>query len=176
MTQVQYLETSKQKELEQALSSGCTDTWQSVSIHGQVLSCVEYIMYLNIIFCVNQVLYSHVDTPASVLLFPVHQVLFSAPIGTHIVSFTHNVRFSVKGLTFHTHCWRKLTLPYLAEVQQIPTSPNCQNIEQTCLNLLKHLTNAPYVQPFIIHDFACTLKRKDKHFLMQRLKVSSMLL
>ena len=83
MTQVQYLETSKQKELEQALSSGCTDTWQSVSIHGQVLSCVEYIMYLNIIFCVNQVLYSHVDTPASVLLFPVHQVL--------LVSLVHQV-------------------------------------------------------------------------------------
>ena len=92
----------------------------------------------------------------------------SAPIGTHIVSFTHNVRFSVKGLTFHTHCWRKLTLPYLAEVQQIPTSPNCPNIEQTCLNLLKRLTNAPYVQPCIIHDVACTLKRKDKPFLMQR--------
>ena len=71
--------------------------------------------------------------------------MHSAPIGTHIVSFTHNERFSVKGLTFHTHCWRKLTLPYLGEVQQIPTSPNCQNIEQTCLNLLKHLTNAPYV-------------------------------
>ena len=69
---------------------------------------------------------------------------------------------------FHTHCWRKLTLPYLAEVQQIPTSPNCPNIEQTCLNLLKHLTNAPHVQPFIIHDVACTLKRKDKPFLMQR--------
>ena len=96
------------------------------------------------------------------------EALCSAPIGTHIVSFTHNVRFSVKGLTFHTHCWRKLTLPYLAEVQQIPTSPNCPNIEQTCLNLLKRLTNAPYVQPCIIHDVACTLKRKDKPFLMQR--------
>ena len=67
----------------------------------------------------------------------------SAPIGTPIVSFTHNVRFSVKGLTFHTHCWRKLTLPYLAEIQQRPTSPNCPNIEQTCLNLLKRSTNAP---------------------------------
>ena len=63
---------------------------------------------------------------------------------THIASFSHNVRFSVKGLAFHTHCWRKLTLPYLAEVQQIPTSQNCPNIEHTCLNLLKCLTNAPY--------------------------------
>ena len=97
-----------------------------------------------------------------------YKAMSSAPSGTHIVSFTHNVRFSVKGLAFHTHCWRKLTLPYLAEVQQIPTSPNCPNIEQTCLNLLKRLTNAPYVQPFIIHDVACTLKRKENPFLMQR--------
>ena len=89
---------------------------------------------------------------------------YSAPI----VSFTHNVRFSVKGLTFHTHCWRKLTLPYLAEVQQILTGRNCPNIEQNCQNLLKCLTNAPYVQPCIIHDVACTLKRKDKPFLIQR--------
>ena len=44
LSQVQYLETSKQKELEQALSSGCTDTWQSVSIHGQVLSYIGHIM------------------------------------------------------------------------------------------------------------------------------------
>ena len=88
--------------------------------------------------------------------------------GTNIVSFTHNVRFSVKGLTLHTHCWRKLTLPYLAEVQQIPTSQNCPNIEQTCLNLLKRLTNAPYVQLCMIYDVAYTLKRTDKHLPMQR--------
>ena len=62
----------------------------------------------------------------------IYIALVSAPIGTHIVSFTHNVRFSVIGLTFHTHCWRKLALPYMAEVQQIVTSPNCLNIEQTC--------------------------------------------
>ena len=65
----------------------------------------------------------------------------SAPIGTHIVSFTHNVRFSVKGLTFHTHCWRKLTLPYLVIVQHSPSSPNYPNIDQTCQNCLKRPTN-----------------------------------
>ena len=92
----------------------------------------------------------------------------SAPIGTRIVSFTHNVRFSVKGLTFHTHCWRKLALSYLAEVQQIPTSSNCPKIEQICLNLLKRLTNAPYGKPCIIHDVACALQRKDKPFLLRR--------
>ena len=94
--------------------------------------------------------------------------LRSAPIGTRIVSFTHNVRFSVTGLTFHTHCWIKLALPSLAEVQQIPTSPICPNIEQTCLNLQKRLTNALYVQPCTIHDVACILKRKDQPFLMQQ--------
>ena len=75
----------------------------------------------------------------------------SALIVTRIVSCTRNIRFSVKGLSFHTHCWRKLSLPYL------PTSPNCPNIEKTCLNFLKHLINASNVQPYIIHNIACTL-------------------
>ena len=60
---------------------------------------------------------------------------------------------------------KKLALPYLAEVQHIPTSPNCPNIEQTCQNLLKHMINASNVQPYTIHNVACTLKRKDKPFL-----------
>ena len=72
-------------------------------------------------------------------------VKYTAVSGTHIVSFTHNVRFSVKGLAFHTHCWRKLALPYLAIVQQSPTSPNRPNIDQTCLNCLKCPTNTPCV-------------------------------
>ena len=63
----------------------------------------------------------------------------------HIVSFTHNVKFSVKGLSFHTHCWRKLALPYLVIVQQSPTSPNRPDIDQTWLNCLKRPTNTPYV-------------------------------
>ena len=47
--------------------------------------------------------------------------------------------------------------------------------KKTCLNLLKRLTNAPYVQPCIIHDVACILNRKDKPFLCSGKTVSNKL-
>ena len=42
--------------------------------------------------------------------------LMELNLASRAVLHTHIVRFSEKGLTFHTLCWRKLTLSYLAGV------------------------------------------------------------